>query len=278
MKEELVGKATPMEMKIWGVRGASPVPDRRFLQYGGNTSCISLHHGGNTLCFDAGSGLVNLLPQLTETRLDILISHVHIDHIMGLFALGYLQSPEFEIHLYGEGRQGVSFRKQLETLFGSPYWPLGLQDITARLFIHEISQGEQFSIPGWQGAPRVSTLRGNHPGGSLLYGLELGGLRITYALDCEMEGKMFARMEEFARGSRLLIWDANFTLEGFRQGWGHSTWQEGLELAHAAGVGQILMTHYSRDYTDDFLYEQELLAKKADSRCCFAKEGMTIKL
>ena len=38
------------------------------------------------------------------------------------------------------------------------------------------------------------------------------------------------------------------------------------------------MTHYSREYSDVFLQEQELAAKEQDSACLFAREGMVIEL
>lgn len=265
-------------LSVWGVRGALPVADRRFMEYGGNTSCISLTCGDEALCFDAGTGLSVLAGRLAGVkRLDILISHVHIDHILGLYALSALRGPE--IHLYGEARQGVSFQKQLETVIGMPYWPIGLWDIPARVHIHEIAPGDQLLLP-WEGCDgaRVLTLRGNHPNGSLLYRAEVGEISVTYALDCEMSGEMFSRLAEFARGSGLLIWDANFTQADKRPGWGHSTWEEGLELARAAGVEKILMTHYDRGYTDEFLREQERLAQRESCACVFAREGMVIAL
>ena len=89
---------------------------------------------------------------------------------------------------------------------------------------------------------------------------------------------MDSRLEEFALDNALPIWDANFTQADKRPGWGHSTWEEGLALGRAAGAGRILMTHYSRDYTDAFLREQERLAQEQDGACLFAREGMVIDL
>lgn len=93
-----------------------------------------------------------------------------------------------------------------------------------------------------------------------------------------MDDAIFPRLAEFAKGSDMLIWDANFTQEDKKPGWGHSTWEEGLNLARAAGAKRILMTHYARNYTDEFLREQELLAKAKFSACIFAREGMVFEL
>ena len=264
-------------LSIWGVRGALPAADKPYMGYGGNTSCVSLDYGDGVLCFDAGSGLSNLAEHLDGVRrLDILISHVHIDHIMGLYLLSGIRVPE--IHLYGEARRGVSFHRQLEAVIGQPYWPVGLEDFRARIHLHEIAAGERLTLPRAGGEISISSLRGNHPNESLLYRAELEGKRVTYALDCEMGGEMNAALEDFARGSSVLIWDANFTQADKRAGWGHSTWEEGLALGRAAGVERILMTHFSREYTDAFLEEQERLAGAEDSGCVFAREGMVIAL
>lgn len=264
-------------LSIWGVRGALPAAEKSCMEYGGNTSCISLDYGDGVLCFDAGSGLAVLAEHLNGVgRLDILISHVHIDHILGLYLLSGIRVPE--IHLYGEARQGVDFRRQLEAVIGQPYWPVGLEDIRARIHLHEISQGERLALPRSGGELSISSLRGNHPNESLLYRVELEGKRVTYALDCEMGGDMDAALAEFARGSSVLIWDANFTQADKRAGWGHSTWEEGLAVGRAAGAERILMTHFSRDYTDAFLREQERLAGRENSGCVFAREGMVIAL
>lgn len=264
-------------LSVLGVRGALPAAGGQYAEYGGNTSCFSLDYGDGVLCFDAGSGLADLAGRLDRAgRLDIFISHVHIDHIMGLYFLSAFKVPE--IHLYGEAREGVPFRRQLESVIGQPYWPVGIENLPARIMLHEIAPGDQVALPRAGGDLLVSTLRGNHPNESLLYRAELDGKRVTYALDCEMGGDMASALAEFARGSALLIWDANFTQADKRPGWGHSTWEEGLAVARAAGAERILMTHYSRDYTDSFLREQERLAKGELSACLFAREGMVIGL
>ena len=60
-------------------------------------------------------------------------------------------------------------------------------------------------------------------------------------------------------------------------GWGHSTWEQGIALRRASGAGTVLMTHYSWDYTDEFLRRQEKQAA-IDGGCLFAREGMVITL
>ena len=277
--------AEQWKVTVLGVRGAIPMPAAEFLRYGGHTSCITVDCGEELVVLDAGSGLSQLNPAPRpdgKARLDILLSHLHLDHVMGLFGCRQLYDPEAEIHLYGEARAGVSLRTQLETLLGPPYWPLGLKDFSARIELHEVGPGEAFRLVGRAGQPGVTvhTLRGNHPNQSLLYRLEAGNKRVTYALDCETDETSRPALEEFAQDSALLIWAANFTAEDLarRPGWGHSSWQQGAALGAAAGVGLTLMTHYSWEYPDGFLQEQERLASRTGSWLCFAREGMEIQI
>ena len=259
---------------VLGVRGSFPMTGRDFLEYGGNTSCFLADLGGETVILDAGSGLASLgravpLPG-GRKRAHILLSHPHLDHIMGFFSFSLLHDPAAELCLYGD----MGLRSRLGAILGPPYWPLGLDDFRARVEIRELAPGARLTLGD---GVTVSTLRGNHPGDSLLYRLEGGGKTLVYALDCEMDEDTRNALARFAQNADLLIWDATFAPGGLKKGWGHSTWQEGLALGRAAGVGRVLMTHYSQTYSDQFLSEQEKLAG-TDSRCLFAREGMIIQL
>lgn len=273
-------------VKVWGVRGSFPVPEKDFLEYGGNTSCVSADCGEKLIVFDAGSGLIRLGNAISHSgrkRVDILLSHLHIDHCLGLFGFRLLHDPEAQIHLYGSAQEGRSFRENLERLFCTPYWPLGLEDFPARIELHEVAPGTSFRLAGEENAAEgieVRTLAGNHPNGSLLYRLESGEKSIVYALDCETDGDTALRLAEFSHGADLLIWDANFTEEelGRRTGWGHSSWRQGIALRRAANAKTVLMTHFSSDYTDEFLRGQEQLAAQADTAVLFAKEGTEVML
>ena len=261
------------KLTVWGVRGSAPRPSAGCMEYGGNTTCFSLEHGDHVVILDAGTGLAPLGQALTVRkdikRLDILLSHLHLDHVLGLFSFLPLFDPEMELHFYG----GAGWEKSLKTLVGPPWWPLGLGDFPAQLKFHEIQPGGGFTIDGLA----VSTMAGNHPGGSILYRLDGDGKRLSYALDCEADGEILPALAEFARGSGLLIWDAGFTCGDLRPGWGHSAWEQGVVLGRTADVRQVLMTHYGWDYTDEFLRRQEDLGGQ-DPICRFAKEGMVIAL
>ncbi len=264
---------------VWGVRGSAPRPEREFLDFGGNTSCICADCGRDLVVLDGGSGLSALGRTLdaggNREKIHILLSHLHLDHVMGLPSFSPFFDPAAEIHIYAKA---ASFHK-LETLVGPPFWPVALSDFPARVCLHELWTNERFSLNGLEG----HTMAGNHPGGSLLYRLEAAApdgtvKSLVYTPDCETNASILPALTEFSRDADLLIWDAGFAPEDLKKGWGHSTWEQGIRLRQAAGAKKILMTHYDSNYSDSFLRTQEKRAVRMDAACCFAREGMVITL
>ena len=262
-------------LTVWGVRGSFPAPQADFLGYGGNTCCLSLDCGDALVVLDAGSGLAALGERIAREkrrRVDILLSHLHLDHVMGLFPFAPRYDRSAEIHLYG----APDFAGELARLIGSSLWPVDLAGGRARILFHEVQGGRPFQLAGGA-APglAVTALEGSHPGGCFYYRLEDGVRSLAYALDCELSGDMEPRLADFARGADLLVWDASFTARDKKPGWGHAAWEEGQAFGASAGVRRVLMTHYSWEYTDQFIHSQELLA---GGSCIVAKEGMVIAL
>ncbi|MCI8638574.1 MAG: MBL fold metallo-hydrolase [Coprococcus sp.] len=276
------------KVSVWGVRGAMPKADRDYLNYGGNTSCISVDCGEEFVIFDAGSGLLPLsgfLQSKNIKKVHILLSHLHLDHIIGLPAFPLLYDSEAEIHLYGQKPEGTDLQTLLGRAVGPPYWPLGFGKYKAALFIHELCADESFLIGR---RLCVGTLLGSHPDSCLYYRLEQDGREvggggdksIVYALDCELTEEIAEHLIKFSRNCRLLVWDSNFTPEdiGRHRGWGHSTWEDGVQIGDAARVKHLLATHYDLRYNDEFLKEQESRAKRSCGFIKFAREGMEITL
>jgi len=255
---------------VWGVRGAFPQLGSAAGDFGGNTSCVSVETGGGTVVLDAGSGLSELARTWKGGRLDILLTHLHLDHIMGIVSFPPVFDPKAELHFYGP----AGFRQALDTLLSPPFWPVGFRDFRANIQFHELTPGGAFRL----GDVQADTLEGSHPNGALYYRLRGEGRSLVYALDCELNGDFAPRLTDFVRGADLLIWDANFVESDPHPGWGHSTWEQGLALGRQAGVGRLLMTHYDRGYTGDFLSRQEALARERDGTCLFAREGMVLVL
>src|SRR6187402_2641580 len=104
-----------MKVKLWGVRGSIPVTKPEMKVYGGNTSCMDIWEDGWQLVLDGGSGIQNFTVTypLENKRIDVLLSHLHLDHIQGLGFFRYFFDPEFEIHIWGPASSSQTLHSRL---------------------------------------------------------------------------------------------------------------------------------------------------------------------
>lgn len=264
---------------IWGTRGAVPMARQEFLEFGGSTSCVSVTCNDQLAVFDAGTGIVELGKKLAALHhppvLHLFISHLHLDHIIGLTGFQTLYDPNAKVHIYGEPRDGKNILQQIARVLGPPFWPVGPDNFQANITVHDLKPGQHVNLPN---GLTVDTLRANHPNLCLLYRLEGNGKRLVYALDCEMSHDMDERLAFFARDADLLIWDANFIPGEIKPDWGHSSWEQGSYVGQLARAKTVLMTHFSHWYDDSTLRQQEEVALAADLAVRFARERMVITL
>lgn len=261
------------ELEVWGVRGSFPVT-MAGPEFGGNTSCFFLRNGSSGVILDAGTGIAPLGAALQKDaslkRVHILITHLHLDHVIGLFTFELLYRKDLDVCIYG--RPG--FQREVESLIRRPFWPVPIEERPASIRFCEVEPGTVYDLDGLS----MTAMASNHPGGCLHYRIEGGGKSLVYALDCETEGDTLEAARPFAAGSDLLIWDAHFLPGKVIKGWGHSTWEDGLAVSRMAGVRRTLLSHFSPSYDDKTLLEQEALAQARDPNCMFAREGTVIAL
>ena len=94
-----------MRLRVWGCRGSLAAPGPDTARYGGNTSCVELRcDDGGYVVLDAGSGIRALGVAVAPERqrvVHLLLSHLHLDHIEGLWFFAPLWDPDTELHLWG---------------------------------------------------------------------------------------------------------------------------------------------------------------------------------
>ena len=91
-----------MEARIWGCRGSLATPAEG--RYGGNTPCIQVV-GDAPVILDAGTGIRTLGLTLSRVEhVDLLLTHLHLDHIEGLGFFAPLHDPACAITIWGPAR------------------------------------------------------------------------------------------------------------------------------------------------------------------------------
>lgn len=277
-----------MRIKMWGVRGSIPTPGPTTVEFGGNTSCYEVRAGDTLLILDGGTGL-RLLGQELVRELPIeawmFFSHVHWDHIQGFpfFTPAFVRGNV--IHLYG----GLNVSRTLEeTLAGQmdyPSFPVHLSEMGAKMTFHDLYEGEEIFV-GKDRDVRVTNARGNHPNGVYAYRFDHAGKSVAYITDSEHYSIVDPKLLRLAKGADVLIFDAMYTPEeyagqvggGPKTGWGHATYDAGVELAKAAGVKQLVLHHHDPNQTDEMVREKERRARELFPNTIAAKEGLVLEL
>src|ERR671919_712754 len=103
-----------MRVTLFGTRGSIPAPGPETARYGGNTASVEVRgDDGTLLVLDAGTGIRRLGAQLPPdlVRVDILLTHLHMDHIQGLGFFGPLYRADVEVHIWMPGCHAICRRR-----------------------------------------------------------------------------------------------------------------------------------------------------------------------
>ena len=249
---------------VCGCRGSLPVSGLRFSEFGGETSCYVLRKGDHAVVMDTGTGLLNAGPVLSGCKkIDILFTHVHYDHILGLLNLAVFPK-DARIKLYGHFGSWAG-EGTIRNFLDSPYWPVPLPDVP----ITDVILAREYRLTDEIVATFYRTF---HPDNGCVIKLMVGKDKICLYSDLEDPSYMDP---DIARCSDLLLYDGMFDRRDPEphRGWGHSTWQDGGEYAKAENVRKVLITHHDPKAGDHELRDREQMAKEIFERSAFARSG-----
>ena len=269
-----------LSLRFWGVRGSTPVSGPEFVEFGGNTPCLEVRCGERVFLIDAGSGIGAYgrangenIPQ----DIDLLFSHLHLDHTAGLpFLKPAIFDKNRTIHTYCGNLDGADAGASLDRLFSPPLFPVGLDVLPCGLKHHGFKAGETLRFADGES---VDTILLNHPQGSVGYRFEHAGKRLCIISDIEHTDPWpDPALLDFVRGADLIAYDGMFTEGEYCRcaGWGHSTWQKGVELAQAAEAGALAIIHLHPAHTDAQLREVEADMQAVMPTAFIARERQTV--
>ena len=272
-----------MRLRFWGTRGSIATPGPGTNHFGGNTSCIQLTtDAGAELVLDCGTGARMLGNHLMAkasgpVTANILLSHTHWDHIQGFPFFTPLFVPGNHFQVYGPEGCHMSLHDVLSGQMEHHYFPVELHQLAARIAYQDLNEGE-FEVAGL----RVRAQCMNHPSPTLGYRFEGDGGCVCYLSDHELYSEQVWREDaepgkldsilnkgdlhhaKFMVGADVVVHEAQYTPEEYpaKRTWGHSTFAYAVQLAAAAGVGRLYLTHHDPSHDDTFLGQLEERARK----------------
>lgn len=251
-----------MKVTLWGTRGSLATPGPETTRYGGNTSCVEVRaDDGSVLVLDAGTGIRRLGDAIADRvpRVDLLLTHLHMDHIQGLGFFEPLFRPAVEVHIWGPSSTTQDLRTRLGRYLSPPLFPVRLRDLPRQPELHDAVQAGRFEI----GPFTVHAELVCHPGPTVGYRIEADGASLAYMPDHEPalgHGALPTDPDDIpglglAEDVDLLIHDAMYTAEEYPRhvGWGHSSLADAMRFAAAARVRRLVPFHHDPSHGDDLL-------------------------
>ena len=273
-----------MKVRLWGVRGSTPTPEKGNGRYGGNTSCVEVRLDNDTLIIlDCGSGLralgKSILGEFADRAVQayIFLTHFHWDHIQGIPFFLPLYKKGNTFFFYSPLRRGSELQQTIEGMMASPYFPVDMSAMGAKRHFFDLGKAP-VNING----AVISSAPLNHPQGCVGYRIEADGGVFVLATDTEPGSPFHDRaVRTLAQDADLLLYDSQYTpqqSEGEKKGWGHSSWQEGVRIAQERGVKRLVLFHHDPDSDDAYVDSLVARARKEFPNTTGAAEGLEFQI
>ncbi len=304
-----------MKIRVWGCRGslASPGPDT--VRYGGNTSSVEVRLADGTLIIlDAGTGIRELgrhiagYPTSGKTysasdqqmrprwdlepaepieKINLFLSHLHLDHVEGIGFFSALWNPDVELHVWGPPSPLRSLQDRIATLMSPPLFPVHLADVPCRPIYHDVPD-EELQI----GSATVYVQPVAHRGSTVGYRIEENGRSFAYIPDHEPAlGVDLEKVEpewvsgfSVAQGVDVLFHDSQYTEDEYpnHRAWGHSSIAHTVTFGEMTKAKDLVLFHHDPAHSDEqlevHLKRATELAGGNNGAPVLAYEGMEIEL
>jgi ribonuclease BN (tRNA processing enzyme) len=221
---------------------------------------MTIETGGRYLILDAGSGILTMDQNVTsgvgssptdhKPSVNILLSHLHIDHIVGLALYSPVWDKHQNVHIFTCTRDERPRKEQVFGLFKPPYWPVDATK-AAHAQCVQISSMVPFNVGGLD----ITPFNACHPDRTMSFHITDGHRTVVHLLDSEValeSPEDYNQMMRFCDGADLVVFDAAYSPEDYptKVGWGHSTVLEGVKLARECRPKRMMFSHFSQDYDD----------------------------
>ncbi|HWM45158.1 MAG TPA: MBL fold metallo-hydrolase [Burkholderiales bacterium] len=263
--------------------------------FGGHTSCVELEppdaEPDEYFVCDMGSGARPFGEHVAARQagrpatINVFMSHMHWDHIMGFpfFGPAYTHGNRIRIHGCHEALEHA-FRRQQEP----PSFPVPFSQLSAEVEFVHLAPGQVHRFPAFTVTPQPQ----HHSGDSYGFRFESHGKSVVYTTDSEHkldDHGARQKIVEFFYQADLVIFDAMYSLAdavSVKADWGHSSNVVGVELCQAARVRKLALFHHEPANDDDAIERilretrrlEELTREEQRLEVIAAYDGLEIEL
>ncbi len=303
--KEIATQEDKFIIKFKGTRGSYPKAQADFLKYGGNTSCIELKCGKQSIILDAGTGIININQDKNtqnQYQTTILISHIHQDHIQGLPFFKPLYNSSNTINLFGLNPNESSLKETLKNILFDKVFPLAIDEINSTFNIENFSDKDTIIINQNGNIRKYVSSNDNiplnkddiiitayktpmHPkNGCLCFKIKFNEKTLVYATDKESKNSSDHDFINFTKNCDCLIHDAQYTNDDYlnpknpKLGFGHSTFEMAIDIAHLTNAKKLFFFHYDPEYNDIKLSQLEKELTQKYNNVFFAKENYEFEI
>lgn len=245
-----------MQLHLLGTTGYHPCQTR-------HTACLMLPEIGVVL--DAGTAFFRVRELLSTDTLDIFLTHVHLDHSVGVtFLFDVIDGRKMQyVRVHAEDDKIAAIRNHL---LAEPLFP-----VAPPCELRSLVKGP-FDLPH---GGRLTHFPLDHPGGSIGYRLDWPDRSLAYVTDTTAAAD--ADYVENIHGVDVLVHECYFNDHQTDQAHltGHSCLTQVCEVAKKASVGMLLLTHISPMADPEQPLDMDL-AKRLFPDVLVAEDGMMV--
>ncbi|GAB4032719.1 MAG: hypothetical protein Fur0012_11570 [Elusimicrobiota bacterium] len=257
-------------MTVHGLRALPSKLTETPSKFGRQTMCLSLETDKNIFIFDAGTGIVDLGHDIVSRKryykeIWLFMSHFHLDNAIGLPYFEPIHDPRFTIRIAGPNDPEKSLKEIIRSNFYSSFSPVRAAP-KAKIDLYQVFEDSYEILPDF----KITTMYANHPTSTLLYFIDIRGMKIAYAPDSEIWGDATAlqdydeRLAKFSSGSDVFIHDCHYNDTDYEKmsKRGHSSVSIAAEFAAKNAMKNFMLYNINPEYTDEQI-EKMLEAAKA---------------
>ena len=218
------------------------------------------------MVLDAGTGIRPLGETLKEEKkIDLLLSHMHWDHLIGFPFFEPIYRKGVEITIWAPQGDGRSIHDLFDQLLGKEFFPIHLDQIQAKIEFKIIEEKKPIQI----GPLNFDFHHTCHPGLTFCFRIKTHHQTIGYVTDNEIKLNEQQSFIDFHKNSDVFIHEAQYSPEEYtnKAGWGHSSIDNAANLVNQIKPGRWLVTHHDPKHTDEDIAALENLAKTNPLPC-----------